>query len=327
MRSRGFTLVELMVSAALVGVVVLYLTRTFTEQHESYQVVDQVTETQQNLRAISALLERDVRLTGYLVPEAAAVCGVDETTDSDTLFVTDSNAAQRNGAASNERGASVTSGYTGTSPDTLTLDDLAIDGQPTYDTDSNGVSDSDFRPNGGVIIVDRKNAERGAACGVVTAVAIAAGTIDVDYAAGAGNLGAAGPGSPTPEIVAIPAHRYQINNTNQLLRDGTVLANDVEDLQIALFYDVDGDGVITSAATEHPGSAGGNVYTPSAWDNRDLREVRVNFVARSRAEDAEFSQGQFQSAENRDPIAGNDGFRRRIFTASVRPRNVGTRVY
>ena len=51
-------------------------------------VVDQVTEAQQNLRAVADLIERDVRRAGYMVPPHAAICGYDQTAGPDTLFVT-----------------------------------------------------------------------------------------------------------------------------------------------------------------------------------------------------------------------------------------------
>ena len=68
-----------MIAMAVLLVVVVYLTEMLTRQSRAYAVVDQVTETQQNLRAIADLLERELRVTGFLVPEGAAVCGVDQT--------------------------------------------------------------------------------------------------------------------------------------------------------------------------------------------------------------------------------------------------------
>ena len=41
----------------------------------------------------------------------------------------------------------------------------------------------------------------------------------------------------------MPGHVYQVNGQSQLLRNGVILAEDVEDLQFALFFDVDDDGV------------------------------------------------------------------------------------
>ena len=84
---HGFTLVELLVSVAVLGVVMIYVFGSFGAQHKAYTVVDQVTETQQNVRAIGELLERDLRHAGLMVPESGAVCGIDNTNGPDVLFV------------------------------------------------------------------------------------------------------------------------------------------------------------------------------------------------------------------------------------------------
>ena len=143
----------------------------------------------------------------------------------------------------------------------------------------------------------------------------------------------------------MPAHVYWINPTAangapQLIRDGMVLANDVEDLQIAMFYDVDGNGQVDGlaagftpppyhSATEYPGSAAPNAeYLPGVWDNSELREVRVTVVARTRSQDPNvlanpnLASSVTQGFENRAPGAVVDGFRRRSVTLTVRPRNV-----
>ena len=67
------------------------------------------------------------------------------------------------------------------------------------------------------------------------------------------------------------------------------------------------------------------------WDNSFLTEIRVNIVVRTRNQDADvlqnpgMAQGQWQTTENRVAPGGFDGFRRRVHTAIVRPRNVGLR--
>jgi hypothetical protein len=234
-------------------------------------------------------------------------------------------------------GASIQGGFNGSGVDTLQLDDVVIDGLAFYDTNGDGSSDSDFLESvnpfrtGGVIVTDRDNPGRGSSCGIVTNVNPGADTIRVDFtsngAAPAGTPLAAGVGG---DLVAVPAHVYTVVN-NQLLRDGMVLADDVEDLQVAFFYDVDDDGVVDSEATEYPGSAGGQIYQSGIWDNSDLVEIRVSVVIRTRLQDADvvqnpgMAQGQWQATENRVVPGGFDGFRRRVHTSTIRPRNVGIR--
>lgn len=315
-RRAGFTLMELLVTLALLGITTAAVTGLLAQQGASYRVVDQVSEVQQNMRAIADLMEREIRATGYLVPQSAAVCGQDNDTTSDVLFLTDADPLN---PGDELLGAVITAGYTGVGTDALAVDDLELDGAGFYDNDGNGVGESDFRIGAGVIIADLLDSSLGASCGVITALP-GANSISVSYGMGGQPVvGAA-------NLVAIPAHVYQVNGQSQLMRDGMVLADGVEDLQFALFYDLDGDGVVDDNV-EDPGSdifAG--QYESDNWDNAMLRQIRFNIVVRTSAVDPGWSDGQFQAKENRiAPGGGPDGFRRRVFTASVRPRNVGAR--
>jgi len=321
-RRAGFTLMEMLVSVAVLAVISVYLADMFARQSRAYSVVDDVTEVQQNLRAISHLIEREVRTSGFMVPEGAALCGTDNTNTSDVLFVSDGAAVET--GTTNMLGASIDSGtFDGSGSDNLIVDDVVIDGDPFYDPNDTGAANSDFQVNGGVIVVDRSDPSRGAACGMVTSVNVGTGRISVDYTFGGQPL--AGGGGPGEDLVAVPAHIYQVNGNNQLVRDGMILADGVEDLQFAAFFDVDGDDVMDGEALEYPGHADGQVYASDDWDNSELREVRVSFVVRTRLPDPEFVTGEFQPTENRVAPGGNDGFRRRVYTTIVRPRNVGLR--
>ena len=57
----------------------------------------------------------------------------------------------------------------------------------------------------------------------------------------------------------------------------------------------------------------------------DLREIRFNLVLRTRAEDPLYESGYMQATENRAALGAPDGFRRRLLTTTVRPRNIGFR--
>lgn len=328
-RNAGFTLVELMVAAAVMVVVMVYLLSSFSSQQRAYSVVDQVVETQQNLRAVADLVEREIRVAGFLVPETAAVCGDDNNSAPDEFFVSDAGPLDPAVVQSARLGAVITGGYNTTSmSQNWTLDpntvDLDGDGSFFYDNDANGLNDSDFLRGGGFILVDRANPGRGTACGVVSDER--PNTFSVDFS----SAPIPGPTPANEELVVVPAHHYRVqspaNQPMRLERNGDLLALDVEDFQVSYFFDVDGDGLIDAVnpANENPGTVAGGLYTASAWDPRDLREVQVSIVARSRLPDPEF-QGEFQATGNRVPPAGTDGFRRRVHTATVRPRNVGHR--
>jgi type II secretory pathway pseudopilin PulG len=357
-RRLGFSLMEMVVTLVVLGMVTFFLTELLVRQSRTYTVVDDVSEAQQNLRAVTGLIERELRMTGFMVPEAAVVCGWDMPAAAgsdqtpDVLYVTDAEAIEPEDRSSAElQGASVIAGFTGSGVDAISVSSFVVDDDAFYDLDGDGIGDSDFlysaapERNGGVIIADRNNPDRGASCGVITDLDPATNTIEVDFdvltpphapaapgAADGGTPLAALPGGATADLIAIPAHVYWVNPgpPPQLIRDGMVLANDIEDLQIAFFYDGDGDGDIDPG--EYRGTVSGlgapYVYQSSAEDNRELREVQVTVVARTRSEDPDvlvnpaLANSVTQAAGNRQAGAVADGFRRRAVTLNVRPRNV-----
>lgn len=331
MRRGGFTLVELLVSLAVLGIVSIYLTNMLMQQNRAYTVVEQVVDVQGNARAIMDLLERDVRGTGKAAAESGIVCAVDNTAAPDVLFVTDGSVFEFNrteNKAEIDLGAQVqdwTFAATGNAT-TFELDTLFADGVPYHDLDADGVQDSDFRPGGSIIVADRDNPSKGVACGVILAngVNLGAKRLTVNFDAGAPNAAIG------VRADVYPARRYTVNGSNELLRDGAVLAEDVEDLQVSFFFDTvpvtGGNGQKDSVALEEPGTAAGNVYVADAWDNSDLREIRLGIVVRSRDSDPQLPNAVPQALENRAPVTVADGFRRRVIQAVMRPRNVGHRL-
>jgi hypothetical protein len=314
----------------VLGILSVFLTNMLTQQNRAYSVVDQVTEAQGNARALLDLLEREVRTTGVLAPEAAAVCGVDNINGPDVLYVTDGEVYDFDESDTDNQydaGASVTNGYGGVGTgEQLRLTTLAPDKKPFHDTDGDAVADSDFRPGAGVIVVDVYNPSRGAACGVIVpgGVDVAGKTVTVDFTAGAGNAALAGLGVSK---WAVPAHRYSVDPQGRLMRDGLILAGDVEDLQVAYFFDQAPENGQIEENLEVPGDPDSVVYDPADnWDNSKLREIRLSFVVRSSRPDLNLPGAIPQALENHAPAAVADGFRRRVFRATVRPRNVGHRL-
>jgi prepilin-type N-terminal cleavage/methylation domain-containing protein len=325
-RNAGFTLIELMVSAAAMAIVIFYTLGTFTVQQQTYTVVDQVSETQQNSRAIAGMIERDLRNAGYLVPPTAAVCGFDDTNGPDILVVSDTDAIKQVDQLPPSMQGTDLAVSTSTAPangsTALTVDGLLIDDAASYKKDSGSASlDSDFRVNAGAIAIDLANPQRGVACGQVTAVTTTTVTVDFDTPA----LNGANGTSP-PDYRVVPAHYYEVDTATdppQLERDGVILAKDVEDLQVAWLYDANHDGQATG--NEYAGDAAANTYSTDAIDGNDLREVRFHVVVATRDNDPRNpgSAGTGQARENRDPntVSGDDGRRRRVYTSTVRIRN------
>jgi len=323
MRKSGFTIIELMIASAILAIVMVFTMQIFTVNNRAYVKVDSVVDTQQSVRAISSIFERDLRHAGMMVPEGAAICGIDNTNAPDLLYISDYTAINPENAIGIFDGARVQGAVSqvNTGITTLSLDTLVLEPgtpEPSYDTNGDGTNDSDFNENGGgVIITDLLDPSRGSACGVVTNVDLATDSITIDIKTA--SLGSA---AGTAALIAVPALEYRID-AEKLYRNNLRLADGVEDLQVAYFLDTNGNNSFDVG--ELYGISGNN-YVAAASDASDLRAVRFNVVTRTRSEDERFTQGFFQATENRDPIAGQDGYRRRVHTAVVRMRNIGDRV-
>jgi len=322
MRNAGFTILELLIASVLVAIVMVFTMQVFTVNNRTYIKIDSVVDTQQNLRAIGSILERDLRHAGMMVPEGAAVCGIDNTTAPDLVYISDYTAVNPDNAIGIFDGARVQGGVgqVNTGSNTLALDTLVMEPDtpdPSYDTDGNGVKDSDFHENGGVIVTDLMDPDRGSACGVVTDIDLATNSIQVDI-----KTAPLGTAAGATALIAVPALEYRIAS-NILYRNNLRLADGVEDLQITYFLDTNGNNAVDVGELY---GVSGNNYSASTSDASELRAARVNIVARTRSEDERFTQGFFQAKENRTAVAGQDGYRRRVHTAIVRMRNIGDRV-
>lgn len=320
----AFTILEMMVAGTVLAIITSFLLSSLTIQKRNYTVNDQIVEIQQGARIIGDVLERDLRHAGFMTPPGAGFCLIDRTAAPDTLLLSDEAAVQTAGETSSELAARVTGGTVNVvkGPNfTLSVDDLileVVNPTPSYDTDGDGANDSDFRLGSGAIVVDAANPERGTACAVVTGIPSAT-QIELDVLSDP--LAAA---MPNPaQLTVVPARIYEVNALNQLVRNGTVVAGDVEDLQVSVFVDLDEDGDID--AGEYFGATGNPQLDPSATDLSLAREARAGFVLRTRDADPNYTQGTFQALENRAPVAGADGFRRRAWVSTIMFRNIAPR--
>lgn len=62
---KGITLIELLVTLVIGGIIIGGIYRLFVVQTKAYTVQDQVVEVQQNTRAAMEILLRDLRMTGF----------------------------------------------------------------------------------------------------------------------------------------------------------------------------------------------------------------------------------------------------------------------
>lgn len=338
-RQQGFSLIEVMIASAILGVVMFGLVATFTANQKTHVTVDQVTVAQQNLRVVAEIIEGDLRMSGYLVPDHAAVCLADTNTGPDTLFLSDADAilsvaqleAQDPDLLGDEFGVPITNLSSGSQVGGTGMD--LILSQRWIDVGST----SDFEVGAGVMVVDRNDSEGRVVCGTITSIVLGSGdgaTLSVDFETAAVTFGTSGPA----DIVAIPAHVYRVvvptpstNERYQLRRNGVLLANDVEDMQLALFFDFDDDGVVEAGEFQgDDGSAVGDgvsvMHSPATTDGRRLKQVQLNLVIATEREDPDFNspRSQQQVTGNRDAssIPAPDRRKRRIYRSTVRLRNV-----
>jgi len=328
-----------MVATAILGVVMFGLTATFTANQKTHVTVDQVTIAQQNLRVVAEIIENDLRMSGYMVPGHAAICLGDSGTEADTLYLSDADAilsvaeiqSQDSGLLGSELGVPITNISPGTSVGgsgmTLVLSERWVDFG----------AEADFAVGAGVMVVDKNDSEGRVVCGTITSLTNSAGdgaSLVVDFDTAAVTFGS----GSTTEIAAIPALVYKIiepgggdTDRYQLRRNGVLVANDVEDMQLVLFFDADDDGVVEAGEVEgDDGSMVGDgisiIHSPALADGRSLKQVRINLVMSTEREDpdprAPLSQPQITG--NRDPssIAAPDRKKRRVYQSTIRLRNV-----
>ena len=325
-RRGGFTLIEMLTVVAIFGVVAIYVGRILTVNERAYHTVENTSESQQNLRVFGELIEDDLRHAGMMVSRDNAVCGVDSTTAPDLLYVSDAAAIDPQDDFDPYDGVVISGGplnlNTNGTAQTLTLSSLVIEpsppSRPAYDTDNNGTLDSDFRLNGGVIVSDPANPNRGNACGRITAINLATPSITV--------VGVAAMASSGTGLVAVPANEYRVVGT-QLRWNNIALADGIEDFQVAYVFDFDGDNVIDTGglSEERRGYAGLTAYTSLEKPANQMRELEVGLVSRSRLTDTTFS-GRPQALLNRTAITTADGYRRRTLQTRVVLRNLATRI-
>ncbi|MBN2719932.1 MAG: prepilin-type N-terminal cleavage/methylation domain-containing protein, partial [Proteobacteria bacterium] len=72
-RMKGFTLVELMITLVILGLILGVVYRMFSSQEHFFRTQEQVSATQENLRATVEYMNQELSWLGYKVPGVAVV--------------------------------------------------------------------------------------------------------------------------------------------------------------------------------------------------------------------------------------------------------------
>jgi prepilin-type N-terminal cleavage/methylation domain-containing protein len=288
----GFTLVEVLIALAILGIVIAQAFAVFGAQHVTYTNTERAIEVQEDVRLLADAVLADVRMAGFMVPRIAGVASIDGgSTAADAVCASDpSKIADAQVATASARfDRAQLAAAVAASDGAVTLASL--------DVDSDG--NADFAVDEGIIVADGLSSH----CATVTGVV--GNVVSFTPAAPAGFTATVATGRAVPAVI------YRLV-AQDLMRNALRLASDVEDLQIEFGVDADSDGQI---------AAGEYVHDLNGDDPLDIRALRVSVIARADREDDELITTGRPAAANR---AGgpDDGFRRRRVTATVLPRNL-----
>jgi prepilin-type N-terminal cleavage/methylation domain-containing protein len=298
-RDAGYTLVELLIALAVLGILTAQLFVVFNTQKRVYVTNERVLDVQEDARLVMDLLVNETRMAGYMVPQVAGISSRDGgATAADALCVSDPSALD-------ETVVRVATGrftrariLTFVGNGTVTLASLA-----DLDVDANG--STDFAVDQGIVIADGNRSH----CATITDVDAVSGQIQFDPDMANSGLFNVGNTRVAPAVI------YEVGGGG-LTRNGMLMSSEVEDLQVEYGVDVDADDLMEpNVSAEWP------LDDLDLVDSSRVRAVRLTVVTRTSQNDAEYTGPGLPASANRNAGA-SDGFRRRRFTASVLPRNL-----
>mgnify|MGYP003393991698 CR=1 FL=1 len=341
-KNKGFTLIEILVSLAILGIVLAGIYSVYNMQHKSYIVQEQVAEMQQNERIALQMITRDIRTAGLGL--ACKQSGIIFTEDAN------GNGALNNGEDINGDTLLTTfgdgQGFDGS--DTIALAYYVF--RPDNAVGGNSQTADNFNPTAAtfhvidatgftategdnLVIIYNQNNPCNYATVAVTNVVEASGTLTHAVGKAIENLpGGAGPGfSSGDRVRRLRTNEgggiitYRIGNPDGYTLYRTIrttgapvvqpLADNIEDLQIAYGFDINGNGVV---------ELGEWFNTPAGQDMTLLREIRVTLVARTIRDDPEFNVGTRPPVENHAPATNTTEakYRRRVLQTTIKLRNI-----
>jgi prepilin-type N-terminal cleavage/methylation domain-containing protein len=295
-RSDGFTIAELMVSLVIMVIVASQLTLILLTQNRVYAEQKRVLSAQEDARLVAEIIAADLRAAGFLVPHSVGISSRDGgTTGSDAICVSD---PARIADSKVEDATRFFDRVQVTDDLATSSSEVEID---SFDIDQDG--NNDFFAGAGIIISDGTSSH----CARIEAVDVGNHKIQFAPSTPAADFSvASGSGRATPALI------YEVSSSG-LLRNGSLLSPRVENLQIQYAIDVDGNGMIED--DEFP------IDDLEGNDASQIFGVQLSVITRSSQLDPQFSGlGMPKSANHLGAAA--DGYRRRVVTVNVAPRNL-----
>ncbi len=292
--TSGYSLIELMISLAIMAIVGSQLLLSFSAQHRTYVQQDQLSRTQQDVRVLMDVVLEDLRMAGFMVPQEFGVDSIDGGANAADLLCMSDPAiiapAEYAGATERFDAADVTSNLGG--------DDTTVS-LSASEMDIDGDGNDDFAIGSGILIGDGTEHH----CARIT-----------DLTGNTITFAPATPSGASYSLLstrAVPAVTYEIATTT-LLRNGLVLSNFIEDMQVEFGVDADNNGAIEGA--EFP------IHDLAGVDRSRILMARVTLTSRTAQPDLTFT-GSRAAAANRN-AGTNDNFKRRRATADAVLRNM-----
>lgn len=275
--SYGFTLIEILIALAILGIATTAIFTTFISQHKSYVVQNAVAEMQQNLRGGMQFLEMDARNAGYGLPPSVALKLPSLLLGGGTISMVSGLGISDGGAVGFDNLYIIYLSATATQ---------IADSMPSVSAEIKAVDPTGFQVGMIAIIFDAANADVFQVTEVQNSNHIQHNPTGIFGMENKNFSKAYGEGSTVAlinysgyyiDMTTDPAHPKLMRNVpgdNVLVSE--IVADDIEDLQIRLVLDDgterDGDGIDNTTLAR-------------------VRQLRIYLAARTGASDPQWSEG------------------------------------
>lgn len=343
-KNKGFTLIEILVSLAILGIVLAGIYSVYNMQHKSYIVQEQVAEMQQSERVALQMITRDIRMAGLGLSGCNSAAGgkiiFNEDINGNGILDAGEDANGNGGAPQVYDGL----GYDGS--DIITAVYYPFSPQGTAGGYTNILGPPVQIGNSAILDVHDNTGFAAGDAAIITSATDGChyALIRITALPGGGQLqhntgqsfenlpGGIGSGFLQGDIVRRVNSEggggiitYAINSDYQLTRavDGGAaqpLAENIEDMQIAYGIDIDNNRIVEDDEWFND---------PTNRDMTLLREIRLSLVARTTREDPAYNVGERPVVEGHDPAgsvittpAQAARYRRRVLQTTIKLRNI-----